>query len=368
MMPKTESQTSGPKKVVYLWGAGATQAEINYLGAREINLLMRDSDELGEGVATRILKQLSRRWRTAFQTGPGIDIEKLVSLLVASNIAEHNELADNIRELYFEDICKSLGRAKVLTNPRLAIGVLTIHRDNKFRQQEILTGIITTNHDGLLQIAAQKVDNQVNLGIPFHSSDLTECGPNDSPPLLHLHGSFTWKFGLPIEVSPLSSQSRYLPETVWIPPTILKESKGYPFNKLAGMAYELLSRKCDVLRVVGSSLTQNDWNILSLIFNAQRHSELTKGSPFRIELIMQQKAGEYIRRECSYLRNLTPIGYLTDGDFEAYKDRTMDSPEMDNPLFYWIKQKIIFHRNRRELGRRLPQALDLIAGQPGDLR
>jgi hypothetical protein len=122
-----------------------------------------------------------------------------------------------------------------------------------------------------------------------------------------------------------------------------------------------------VLRVVGSSLTQNDWNILSLIFNAQRHSEMRKRSPFRIELIMQQEAGVAIRRECSYLRNLTPIGYLTDGDFKAYKDDGPRNQEMANPLFYWIKQKIIFHRNRREIGRRLPQALDRIAGQPGDL-
>jgi hypothetical protein len=232
MMPKRLSQTDGPRKVVYLWGAGATQAEINYLGAREINLLMRDSDELGVGVATRILGRLSRQWRTAFQTDAGIDIEKLVSLLVASNVAEHNDLADEIRKLYFEDICKSLGSAKVLTNPQLAIGVLTIHRDSRFKQQEILTGIITTNHDGLLQIAAQKVENQVNLGIPFRSDDLNQSKTQDSPLLLHLHGSFTWRFGLPIEVSPLRSESRYIPETVWIPPTILKESKGYPFNKL----------------------------------------------------------------------------------------------------------------------------------------
>jgi hypothetical protein len=59
-------QQSGPKKVVYLWGAGGTQAEVNYLGAHTVNLLMRDSEHLGEGVATRILKRLPKRWQSAF--------------------------------------------------------------------------------------------------------------------------------------------------------------------------------------------------------------------------------------------------------------------------------------------------------------
>jgi hypothetical protein len=48
-----------PKQVVYLLGAGATQAEVKYLGAAEVNLLMRDSEELGgEGLSTAILKKL----------------------------------------------------------------------------------------------------------------------------------------------------------------------------------------------------------------------------------------------------------------------------------------------------------------------
>src|ERR1044071_4535379 len=75
-----------PKKVVYLWGAGATQADALFLGARSINLLMRDSEQLGEGVATRILKQLPKKWRSSFSTDKGTDIEKLISLLAASSL------------------------------------------------------------------------------------------------------------------------------------------------------------------------------------------------------------------------------------------------------------------------------------------
>ncbi len=353
-----------PKRVVYLWGAGATQAEVSYLGARGINMLMRDN-ELGDGVATRILKRLPKQPRSTFG-GDEIDIEKLVSLLSASGIERYHELAERIRRLYFKDICENLALAKVLKKPQLAIGLLTMHGDSQFKQQETLSGIITTNHDGLLQVAAQSVASEVNIGIPFKSKKIKQSGT--MPPLLHLHGSFTWTFGLPIEVSPLSGTSVYSQETVWIPPTILKEAKNYPFNKLAGLAYELLSRECDVLRVVGSALTQNDWNILSLIFNAQRHAEFTRGAPFRIELIMPHDDGMKIAQESSYLKNLIPIGFLTDGDFAGYKEpRESHSDEMKNPFFYWMKQTLLFHRARGELARPLPSAMAGIAGDPGDV-
>jgi hypothetical protein len=346
-MPSRAEPSHAPKQVVYLWGAGATQAEIAFLGARSVNLLMQDST-LGYGIATRILQQLPEERQSSFLTDQGTDIEKLISLLAASNVAAYEDLADKIRELYFEDICKSLAEAKILTNPSLAVALLELHANKDFEKQEVLSGIITTNHDGLLQLAAQRVHAHVNIGIPFDSGDLT---PSSLPaPVLQLHGSFTWTFGLPVRVSLLAEKSAYSPDTVWIPPAILKESKSYPFNKLAGLAYEILSKSCDVLRVVGSSLTQNDWNVLSMIFNAQRHKELTNDTPFRVELIMPHEAGVQIARTCSYLRNLTPIGQLTDGDFSDYKDEEAVTGDMKNPLFYWLKQKIQFHQHRGDLG------------------
>jgi hypothetical protein len=363
-MPKRDSKINVPKSVVYLWGAGATQAEISYLGARNINLLMRDNDQLGKGVATRVIEQLSTRWQSAFISDRGIDLEKLVSLLAATGLEVYRKLAEEIRQLYFEDICERLRTANVLAKPRLAIGLLTMHADRQFKQQEMLTGIITTNHDGLLQSAAQSVNTEVNIGFPFHSREIKHSDAPTTPPLLHLHGSFTWTFGRPIEVSLLGSASAYSSKTVWIPPTISKEAKDYPFNKLAGLAYELLSRHCDVLRVVGSALTQNDWNILSLVFNAQRHAELTKGAPFRIELIMPQKDGKRIVDECSYFRNLIPIGFLSDGDFGDYKEEANpNTEEMKNPFFYWMKQKILFHRSRGDFARPLDPAVASIAGE-----
>ena len=343
---------SKPKEVVYLFGAGATQAEVEYLGAQRVNLLMRDDNRFGEGVSTRILKRTGRAGATFLGEDHGVDIEKLISLLTASGIGQHSELAEKMRDYYFEEIRGRLASAKVIDSPELAVCLLEMHKDSRFtREVETLSGIFTTNHDGLLQIATGTVFGAVNIGFPFTSEHFIVADADSVPPILQLHGSFTWSFGVPIEVTRLQVGSRYVPGGIWIPPTILKESKNYPFNKLMGLAYELLAKRCDVLRVIGSSMTQNDWNVLSLIFNAQRHREVLTGAAFRIELIMPHDAGEEIRQLCSYLKNVTPIGYLTDGEFGTYKEGKLPAEsELNNQFAYWLKQKIYYHRTNNAFG------------------
>jgi len=335
-----------PKRVVYLWGAGATHAEAQYLGSN-ISLLMRDSARSGEGITTRILRRTGRKAVSSFsgEAEGSIDIEKLITLLVASGNDPHLKLAEKMRKNYFAELRSSLADARILDNQPLASSLFKMHRNPSFRSRiEALTGIITMNHDGLLQLVSQRVFGALNLGFHFDSQEFRES--ERTPQILQLHGSFTWRFGMPIKVSRFHRKSQY-DDTVWIPPTILKESKNYPFNKLSALAYEMLARQCDVLRVVGTSLTQNDWNVLSLIFNAQRHRELTKGEPFVIELIMPQEAGEQIKKDCAYLKNVIPIGFLSDGRFSEYKtpaDIPADSDLM-NPFAYWLSEKLEFHRS-----------------------
>lgn len=337
-----------PKNVVYLWGAGATHAEAQRLGSA-LSLLMRDDPVLGEGITSRILARTGKRAVSAYGAGEGVDIEKLISLLAASGKDEHASLAEKMRTHYFTELKSSLSATTLLTAPELSIRLLKLHSDPAFRKVERLCGIVTTNHDGLLQVASQEVFGAVNTGFDFVSDDFNQSAEPNLPPILQLHGSFTWRFGLPMRIEKLNRASAYA-GTVWIPPTILKESKSYPYNKLAGFAYELLARQCDVLRVVGTSLTQNDWNILSLIFNAQRHRGATNGEPFVIELIMPRSSGEGIQKDCAYLKNMLSIGFLTDGRFAEYKEGTI-TPESDlaNPFAYWLDEKIEFHRLRDDL-------------------
>src|SRR5437667_8366575 len=89
-----------PTRVVYLFGAGATQAEVSYDGPGNVSVLMTDTD-LGEGVSTGILSKLGTEGE-AFKADKGTDIEKVISLLTASGIDEHLALAQKMRKLYFE--------------------------------------------------------------------------------------------------------------------------------------------------------------------------------------------------------------------------------------------------------------------------
>lgn len=356
--------TDGPIKIVYLLGAGATQAEVDYLGAHPVNLLMRDSPDR-EGVASRVINRIRRQWRLFLGENEGVDLEKLISLLSACGVDSLSGLADDIRRRYFWDIRNSLVTAGIINSPKLAKGLFQMHEIENFKKTtEVMTGVITTNHDGLLQVASQQAFGEVNLGFPFASEDLKPTDTNDTPPILQLHGSFTWRFAVPIKVHKLRGDSPYSPDTSWIPPTILKESKNYPFNKVTALAYELLAKKCDVLRIIGSSLTQNDWNVLSLIFNAQRHREIVKGSAFKVELIVSDETGRGIAKQCSYLKNLTPIGFLSDGNFAPYKNKKKPIPsEMKNVFAYWLKEKIYYHRKRGDFGTaNLPDSMAEIVG------
>jgi hypothetical protein len=49
------------------------------------------------------------------------------------------------------------------------------------------------------------------------------------------------------------------------------------------------------------------------------------------------------------LRHLFPIGQLSDGDFEGYREGNITA-DMKNPVFYWLKEKIGFHHRRGDFG------------------
>jgi len=114
---------------------------------------MKDNDT-GEGLSTRILRRSGVPARPFLIEDKGVDIEKLVSLLAASGVAKHTDLAEKMRRLYFDEVRRGLTAARVMSAPQLSIGLLEMHKDMPFRRNvETLTGILTTNHDGLLQIA-----------------------------------------------------------------------------------------------------------------------------------------------------------------------------------------------------------------------
>jgi len=130
-----------PKKIVYLFGAGATQAEVDYLGASQVNLLMRDANSL-EGVSSSILKRTGTTGRAFRGIDNGVDIEKLISLLLNSGVDEHTKLAEKMRVCYFEEIRERLVRSKIIKNPQLAKSLFQMHGNKRLKDVETLSGII----------------------------------------------------------------------------------------------------------------------------------------------------------------------------------------------------------------------------------
>jgi hypothetical protein len=364
-----KEQRDSPKQVVYILGAGATQAEAAYQGGEKVNLLMKDSPLFGEGISTRVLKKARKNKLLDMPNGGEIDIEKLISLLSATGIEKGRRQADKLRQFYYEEILDGLTKSGILNKPELSIGLLEMHKNKVLSEKfEKLTGIINLNHDNLFQVASQRVHGCIFLGFKFKSKREFFKDDRRAPLIIKPHGSFDWRGAFPIQVLGLKPKSKYSKNMLWIPPTILKESKDYPYNKLSGLAYEALAKKCNVLRIIGCSLSQNDWNMISLLFNSQYSQYLQYGTCFKIELIMGQRQGEGIKNEYSYLQNIFPIGYLTDGKFDDYKKYNKHDPpitsELSNPYLYWLKTKVQYHIKRNEfdlsdMGRTLNKILGL---------
>jgi hypothetical protein len=124
------------KQIVYLLGAGATQAEVDFLGAAQVFLLMRDSRTLGrEGLSTAILRKLGAKGIPFSGTEHGVDIEKLISLLTASGVDSQLKLAERMRRLYFDEIRLRLAKAKIINRPQLAQALFEMHRNDRFETE-----------------------------------------------------------------------------------------------------------------------------------------------------------------------------------------------------------------------------------------
>jgi hypothetical protein len=342
------------KKIVYIVGAGATQAEATHAG-HQVNLLMKNND-LGVGISEGTLnkaKKGKKRIREILAIEEETDIEKLITLLAATGTIQNIEYAEILKRNYYQEIIERINDVGILYNPELAIALLQMHTNKKFSGIENLLAIISLNHDNLFQEASQTVHSCINLGFYFFSTEFKPGNYTQAPFLLQLHGSFSWRRHKQIHIVKIKPKSEYDPNMTWIPPSILKETKDYPFNKLTGLAYELLV-DCDILRIVGCSLSQNDWNLISLIFSAQNAQYIESKVCFKIELIMDIENFDNFKKEISYLRNIIPISQLDDGDFSSYKTKKEERvrpSELDNPFEFWLKTKVNFHISEGQFDR-----------------
>lgn len=309
-----------PKNVFYLLGAGATHGMLQ--DARSRALMPND-------VRDWILRKYEsgappisddRAWNE-FTTTP--EVEHFMSILEYQNRFSD---ADRIRQDYREAIVDIAGTASddpPKGNLYAALLDYQLNLAASYLDEELL-GFISFNYEDILENTISAHFGPVSY-VFEHDKESTEGVPIS---VYKLHGSFNWLNTRPISIERMSSASSK--PTIWIPPGIDKKKDSYPFNVLWGRLTEELLR-CDVLRVIGCSLSRNDWGIIPVLYTI-RH--FTGRTPFDIEIIAPPSTARTIQSNYGYLagvRSMLQISEVTEYfREEVFDGRTFDDDEQFN--------------------------------------
>lgn len=311
-MPETEA-----RRIVYLFGAGATHAELQSL---KPDLIDEKSGLLIKDVSSRVIEKARSEGKylrdvaMVSGTGGSLNIELLISLIEQSKIHDWEYKTRRLKTLVQEDI------KNILTESRakrffLHKALFELHKHPRTVAKEQLTGLISLNYDSVLDQAYGEC-----WGHPHYCFSL-EDDPSQTGdvPLLKLHGSFNWKSlsirgrKRTIEIIPLGSSKNYLHA---------------PYNFIWNQALESLI-ECDALRVIGCSLSPNDTHLIDLLFKAH----LEGGKAFDIEIISSDQSGQDIRKNYGFFPQIRTLSEL--------EGQLIPDAAPTNPFKTWLKYKSI---------------------------
>ena len=144
-IPNTET----PRKIVYLLGAGATQADID-LKDDTIRILMRDIREgIVKEIGRRKMRSLAKVKNELLKEE--LDVEHLITLYESTGISEHESIAKELKLLFIEEIQKRIKKLGINYEPRLLSALIDMHEIAGLG--EVLQGVITLNYEDLLENA-----------------------------------------------------------------------------------------------------------------------------------------------------------------------------------------------------------------------
>ena len=165
----------------------------------------------------------------------------------------------------------------------------------KLGRRETLCGIKSLNYEDMIERAAQSINGRVNYLLNFSKIKIKHFKIRKSGTIiLKLHGSFNWRNEFPLSVEDNIKEEE---DILWIPPGVEKHNEMYPFNVIWGKARELLN--CGTLRIVGCSLSRNEWHLVSMLYGTQKLNRTKK--EYNIEIISSPKAGDAIREGYPHL-------------------------------------------------------------------
>lgn len=348
---------SGINKVVYLFGAGATHAEKMYaLRDKEVDpdekKLLRAEGLTNAEVSLRVLTRLldddetlqlisrygldknSLRYPSEYKY---IDIEFLIALIESNKTEKSAEDAKIFRDYYRKDILDKLKYGDNKINPYLYCALLEWEKFNE--KNEKVIGHLTLNYDTLFEDALANMKYDINYGLWIEKMPQNA----NNKMMLKLHGSFNWFLNQEtnkIQTENIENQGRSEPQ--WIPPGLIKGYADYPYNLLFGRARELLV-ECNLLRIVGCSLSPNDFLFLSLIFGTQK----LKRDGYSIEIVNTPSAYQNVLQRLGFMLRFEELFYDTPRygklgltpsenpfqDWLIFNSKTMPDEEYDNTKY-----------------------------------
>ena len=335
--------TKNNKRVVYLFGTGATQADASLVDDR-IHLGMT---YVKEGILKKIVEKNITELEDVRNelAGEYSDVEQLITLYESSNSSDHKKIAKSLRELFREEVLEQiekLDKSPFAVNgkftPKLCAALLDMHKVKRF--DETLCGIMTLNYEDMIERAAQSVNGRINYLLNFSKIKIKHFKIRKSgTAILKLHGSFNWRNEFPLSVDDNIEKEE---DVLWIPPGVEKDNEMYPFNIIWGKARELLN--CGILRIIGCSLSRNEWPLISMLYNTQKLNRNKK--EYSIEIIGSPKAGDKIREAYPHLgiKRIYEIKEVRDSVIKDLFSLSTTKPPVieDKTIVEYLKNKNYF--------------------------
>jgi hypothetical protein len=342
------------KKIVYLFGTGATQAEANLIDER-VSLSM---DNIKDGILDKIGKRGIQELVDIKNelAGEKVDIEQLITLYEASSSSKYKKVAIKLRELFREEILEQIGKLDTGSfavrgkfTPKLCSALIDMYGIKGI--DESLCGIMTINYEDMIERAVQSVKGGINYSLNFSGDTKSYIKMRKNGTLvLKLHGSFNWVNEFPISIQDVIENEE---DTLWIPPGVEKHNEIYPFNIIWGKARELLD--CEILRVVGCSLSRNEWHLVSMLYATQKLNR--KKTEYSIEIISPPATGDIIQKTYPHLRirKIYEIKEVRDSVYKSlYKlDSKIQGTIDDGTIIEYLSNKNIFEFWLRAKGEEL---------------
>jgi hypothetical protein len=331
-------------KVLYLLGAGASHGVLQALDPT-IKLMPND---IRDRIFNKFKSSSPIRDPEAWNEFPSTpDVEHFISILEYQNKFEAAEI---IRKEYRDAIVRIAAATSQMPPRKNLYSVLLDYQLNlaKIHLKEELLGFISFNYEDILENTMTKFHRPVTY---LFRHRRTHVGGKPIP-VYKLHGSFNWINTRPIKIERMS-EAKAKP-ALWIPPGVEKKKDSYPFNLLWGHLTEALL-DCDVLRVIGCSLSRNDWGFIPMVYT-MRH--FTARPIFDIEIVASPGTAQAITGNYGYLKNVKSMldmpevrdyfrdeifggrQFSSETKFEEEITARLSNRDKGNPFRDWLFSKV----------------------------